>query len=53
MKAVKKDSRLDNNNGHIFTKKEYNCTIIKMLPYNYCLIKINNQLFKTDFANII
>jgi hypothetical protein len=53
MKTVKINSRLDNNNGYVVTKKEYKCTIVKMLEYNFCIVKINDKLFKTDYSNLI
>jgi hypothetical protein len=53
MKTVKINSRLDNNNGYVVTKKEYKCTIVKMLQYNFCIVKINDKLFKTDYSNLI
>ena len=52
MKTLKINSRLDNQNGYLITKKEYNVIIVKELKYNYVLIKIGEKMFKTDFINI-
>ena len=52
MKTLKINSRLDNQNGYLITKKEYNVIIVKELKYNYVLIKIGEKMFKTDFMNI-
>ena len=52
MKTLKINSRLDNQNGYLITKKEYNIIIVKELKYNYVLIKIGEKMFKTDFMNI-
>lgn len=53
MTTLKTNSRIDNSNGYLITKKDYTCEVVKMLPYNYCIIKINNKIFKTDFSNIV
>lgn len=52
MKTLKINSRLDNTNGYLITKKEYQVTILKQLKYNYVLIKIGEKMFKTDLMNI-
>ena len=52
MKTLKINSRLDNQNGYLITKKEYQVTILKQLRFNYVLIKIGEKMFKTDLMNI-
>lgn len=52
MKTLKINSRLDNANGYLITKKEYQVTILKELKYNYVLIKIGQKTFTTDLYNI-
>lgn len=52
MKTLKINSRLDNANGYLITKKEYQVTILKELKYNYVLIKIGKNIFTTDLYNI-
>ena len=52
LKTLKPGSRIDNQNGYLITKKEYNVIILKELKYNYVLIKIGEKMFKTDLMNI-
>ena len=50
-KILKSNSRLDNSKGFLITKKEYLCNVVKPLKYGFCLIKIGNKIFKTDYKN--
>jgi hypothetical protein len=52
MKTLKTNSRIDNQNGYLITKKEYSVVIVKMLKFNFALVKIGNQMFTTDLTNI-
>lgn len=52
MKTLKINSRLDTSKGYVITKKEYPVSIIKVLQFNFALVKIGNKVFQTDLFNI-
>lgn len=52
MKILKSNSRIDNSKGYLITKKEYSVSIVKMLKFNFALIKIGNKIFTTDLSNL-
>ena len=52
MKTLKINSRIDNPKGYLITKKEYAVVIVKLLKFNFALVKIGEQIFTTDLTNI-
>lgn len=52
MKTLKTNSRIDTQNGYLITKKEYPVQIIKVLKFNFALVKIGKKVFTTDLLNI-
>ena len=50
--TLQSGSRLDNSKGYLITKKPYSVQIVKRLKYNFVIVKIGKQQFKTDRNNL-